>query len=358
MSGFGLSSEFSKKIVLKCGIVFLLMFFAMISVSNAQIGMAINSLAKKNQSFFQPTANPLPKRLEPNVLLIDYCVPAGKTECHWTGAQGNAFVYSFVVADDFQSSSDSARPLTLLVQEGVDSVSCNGAALTLEKYQWYGHSFLKADLSKIYKSGVNQIELKSKKSAPIFITGDFLLEPASKGFVIKRDWQFLFPNSFSKETMEQLYQFRTGTPGSITEENNPLKQKQMIWRLQGLPFYQGAVSYREIFEIAWPYDAEFYVWCPKFGDPDQGGSFYAKKVSFRINNRLAGLAEPKNGEPLEFVMTPWIKSRTNDVLITLYGDPELLFKVPANPPKVMPAGKDYKISGFGLIEPFYIIKKF
>ncbi len=339
-------------------VILLLLLTAGEKVRAQMIGKAVKSVGDRNQAAFFPTANPLPKRLEPNVLLIDYCLVNGKTESHWSKAAGSSFVYEFVVDEDFCESFDSAKVFFMLVPDGkYGALTVNGQRLTTDNYKWQGRSFLKIDLSGSFKKGKNTVEIKSETAVPVYLLGEFLLKSAEKGFVIKRDWQFLFPDSYNKEIMNELYQFRTGTAGPINEKSNPLRRQEMVWRAQGLPFYQGAVSYREIFEIAWPRDAVFYVYCPKFGDPEENGSLNAAKISFRINNRFAGYFEPKKGMPIEFPMASLIKSRTNDVLITLFGDPELLFRVPDDPPKTMPAGKDYKISNFGLIEPFYIIKK-
>ena len=209
-------------------------------------------------------------------------------------------------------------------------VTLNGQEIKPEAGKW----FLDRDLGvfsigKVVKKGANElaIELSPMKIhaeiEPAYILGNFTIEPANKGFTI----------------------------------NPPVKAFALIsWKLQGWPFYPGAVSYTKIFDI-----------------PNPSGDY---RVSLRnwtgtvaavtVNGEQAGTI---GFEPYRIDVSKFIKPGANTVEVKVVGSNKNLLGPFHNNPKpglvspwhfrfikTYPAGDDYQQLDYGLMDDFRLEK--
>ncbi len=131
-------------------------------------------------------------------------------------------IYRFTISGDFNMSGLKAiveRPLLY-------KISINGKEVKPEPGQWFlDRDFGVLSIGTLVRKGVNELTLDLSpmrvhaELEAVFISGDFTVRPADKGFVI-------YPPADALTT------------GS--------------WKAQGWPFYNGAVTYSKSFNIASP----------------------------------------------------------------------------------------------------------
>lgn len=232
--------------------------------------------------------------------------------------------FPFQIKGDFLPSQ-----LRLVVEwPQLYKVSCNQQVIQpLQDEWWLDHSFGVFDISGYLKPGENTITLEAEpmdihaELEPVYLTGDFGLAPAEKGWI-------------------------------ITE---PEKLELGSWRTQGMPFYSGSVSYTKKFSVEenglnhkvklndWSGTvAEVYVNDAKVGiigwkpyEMDITGKLKTGEniIEIVVVGSLKNLLGPHHNNPRPGVVTPWS-----------------FFYAPESQPR----GTDYHQLDYGMLEDFGI----
>jgi len=308
-----------------------------------------------------PNGPPTVRRLEPNVLTLDYVdITAGgetKTNIYFYGAGQFAFqkngmprnpwdsavqfkdeliTKKFAPDSGFTASYkftvEGAVPKNLaIVIERPDlyTITCNGQSVKARPGDWWlDKAFGKIPLATVAHAGENVVTIKASpftiyhELEPAYLLGDFTLQPVEHGFVIKAD--------------------------------KPLALGS--WKEQGHPFYSAGVAYRQNFNLGKP-EGKYLVTLPQWL-----GS--VAKVS--VNGKLVGYID---APPWECDVTKRIKRGENNLEVTVigtlkntlgphHGNPGLgaawpsAFHVGPNPGP--PPGEAYSTVGYGLFEPFVL----
>jgi hypothetical protein len=304
------------------------------------------------------------RRVAPNVLTLDHCdlTLDGKTEkdLYFYEAQRKAFVHhgldrnpwdnavqyrtSILDRDTFAVSTGSEATFHCIMADGVNRsslravverpeifrVAVNGTPVKASRKEWWlDRAFGVYDIGSLMKPGDNAITVSSSpftihsELEPVYITGDFVLENAARGFQMKR-------------------------AGTV---------RAGAWNEQGMPFYADGVSYTGEFEL------------PQGGRNARRsavrlGEWRGVVADVTVNGRDAGIiAFP----PYELDVTKALKPGKNIVTVTVYGSlKNTLGPHHGDPPPGMawpgsfqksggqkPApGSTYSTVGYGLFEPF------
>ena len=309
------------------------------------------------------TGPPTIRRLEPNVLTLDYVdVKVGDEAmkgAHFTraapvvfqknGMNGNPWDRGVQFRDElitktFPPGSGFEATYRFVIREQVPdplqivierpdlyTVTCNGEPVAAKPGDWWlDKSFGKVDISAAAKVGENAVTIKASPFSiyheleSAYLLGEFSLEPGDSGFAVVAA--------------------------------RPLRLSQAGWREQGLPFYSTGVAYTETFEVPKPsgrYVVSLSKW---FGS-------VAKVVT---NGQVAGyIGYP----PWECDVSQWIKPGENQIEVVVIGTlrnslgphhigpvsgkawPHMFHQAPKTGP---PAGKDYSTLSYGLFEPFVL----
>jgi hypothetical protein len=238
----------------------------------------------------------------------------------------------FEAAFHFTIRDHVPAPLTLVVERpDLHAVACNGKPVTALKDSWWlDRAFGKLDISAAAQVGENLVTLKASPFSiyhelePVYILGDFRLEPLDKGFAIAPE-QALKPGA---------------------------------WNEQGLPFYGGGVSYTQTFLLAKP-SGQYKISLRKW---------YGSVARVQINGKEAGFVY---APPYELDVTRWIKPGSNQVEVVVIGTlkntlgphhgepapgsawPAMFQKGPFPGP---PPGAKYSTVGYGLMLPFALVQ--
>jgi hypothetical protein len=299
------------------------------------------------------------RRLAPNVLTLDHVdvKAAGETRTNlyyypaqqWVfqkhGLERNPWDSAVQFQDEFIRKSfppdsgfevsyrfrlEGAAPHDLgIAVERPDlySVTCNDQAVrAVPGDYWRDKAFGRIDLSKVAKPGENVVTLKARpftifhEIEPAYLLGDFSVEPAERGFVVKPP--------------------------------TPLTLKP--WKEQGLSFYADGVAYRQSFELP-SIDGRYAVACPRW---------HGAVIEVRINGKSAGHI---GWAPWSLDVTRWLKQGANEVEVVVigtlkntfgphHGKPGLGSAWPGMfqkaPEVALPPGRDYHTVDYGLWEPF------
>ncbi len=303
------------------------------------------------------------RRLEPNVLTLDYCdltlgdstegdlyfyTAQQKAFQHhgfeknpWDGAvqfrtsildrdtfpPGTGFTASFHFTVDRGVKSRSLR--AVVERPGVFRVAINGKQVKpLPGTWWLDRAFGVYDIGRSVTSGENTITVTSSpftvhsELEAIYLLGDFSLEVAEKGFHI--------------------------VPAR--------EMRQGAWNTQGSPFYPNGVSYTKEFEVdASSVQSERFV--------ARLGKWSGVVASVSVNGSDAGLIA---FAPYELDVTRLLKPGRNRISVTVlgslkntlgphHGNPPLGRAWPAQfqtAPQNLPAGSEYSTVGYGLFEDF------
>ncbi len=210
------------------------------------------------------------------------------------------------------------------------SVSVNGVEVKPESGKWWlDRSFGVFNIGKFVKSGGNTLMLKTSpmkihsEIEPVYIIGDFSVKPAEKGWSI--------------EAPAAVY-----TTGS--------------WKMQGLPFYSWGVTYSKEFTV----DKNTGKW-------EVGlGQWNGTVAELSVNGQPA---TPIAFPPYRSDISALIKPGSNKIEVKVIGSLKNLLGPHHNNPKPgfvgpgewrnvkkYPAGKDYQMLDYGLMEDFIIYK--
>ncbi|MHB8969354.1 MAG: glycosyl hydrolase [Pirellulaceae bacterium] len=314
-----------------------------------------------------PLSPPAVRRLEDNVLVLDYlqcktadeaidmihCREATRRLFTRHGFQGDPWFEAVQFADEHirrTFSAETAFEVTyqFTIAESVparlhfvlerpdlyESIACNGQPVTplaLEDNWWLDRAFGKLDIRAAAHVGENVITLKAAQFTvfhelePAYVLGDFCLQDSEHGFRI--------------------------VPATALRMD-----RELGWNMQGHPFYGGGVAYRQDFDVAAPAGRYQVVLTNWFGS-------VAKVV---VNDQPAGFI---GWQPWECDVTDWIKPGTNQVEVIVIGTlrntlgpfhagapqgivtPQMFSQSPAGG---QPPGHAYTSIRYGLFEPFVL----
>lgn len=329
----------------------------------------------------KPQATPVIRRLEPNVLTLDYvdisaggetrtniyCYAAGQFAWQKNGMPRNPWDSAVQFKDEliskrfpadsgFEASYrfriDGPVPADLqAVLERADlyQITCNGQPLkAIPGAWWLDKAFGRIPVAAAARVGENILTVKAApftmfhELEPVYILGDFALIPADHGFVIT--------------PARPLHTGASTTPAQLTEPAPGKTTENAAWNAQGLPFYPAGVAYRQQFDLGKPagnYSVALKSW---------RGSI-ARVV---VNGKLAGYID---APPWGCDITQRVKRGINDVEITVigtlkntlgphHGNPPLGTAWPGSfhkaPDVGPPPGANYSTVAYGLFEPFVL----
>jgi hypothetical protein len=238
---------------------------------------------------------------------------------------GFTAIYHFNVKSSFDYSSFKA----VVERPGLWSVRVNGTEVKPETGKWWlDRAFGVFSIGSLVKQGDNTLTLivspmkVHAEIEPVYITGNFSLKPADKGWNIEAPVKLL-------------------TAGS--------------WKEQGLPFYSWGVKYSREFNIEKPegnYFAELDKWKGSIAEVTVNGQ------------RATLIAFP----PFRSDITSLIKPGVNTVEVKVIGSLKNLLGPHFNNPapglvspwhwrnvKSYPGGKDYQLIDYGLFNEFSVI---
>ena len=209
------------------------------------------------------------------------------------------------------------------------TVTFNGQPLAQRSPDWWlDKSFHRLDLTGRARPGENVLRLQTapftilNEIEPVYLLGDFALEPSPKGFVLGPD--------------------------------KPLDLGP--WNEQGHPFLSAGAAYSERFVVT-PNTGRFRV---------AVRSWHGSVAKVTVNGQLAGYLAH---QPWECEVTPWIRSGTNTVTVEVIGTlkntlgphhfgpgvgsawPGMFQTGPESGP---PPGSEYATIGYGLFAPFVL----
>jgi len=309
------------------------------------------------------TAKPRVRRLEPNVLVLDYVdiTTGGKTEkglyfyranqMAWqaAGMERNPWDSAVQFRDEliskkfppesgfeatyrFTIRGDVPRPLQLVVERpDLYTITCNGKPVTAEPGAWWlDKAFGRIDVTAVAREGENTVTIKARPMTvyhelePAYVLGDFSLEGAERGFTIVPP--------------------------------KPLEATDAGWDRQGCPFYSAGVAYAETFHVEKP-EGRYVVELP---------NWLGSVARLIVNGEPAGHFA---WQPWECDVTNRIKPGENTIEVVVVGTlkntlgphhagaprgaawPPMFQRAPQTGP---PPGKNYDTIGYGLFEPFVL----
>ena len=319
--------------------------------------------AGKSSPVIASPDSPAIRRLDPNVLTLDYVDLEVGGQSHksiyafkaaqaifqkhglpdgnpWSSAVqfGDELITKTFPADSGFSSSyrftiEGSVPQSLeIVIERPDlyTITCNGQPVEAAKDAWWlDKAFGRIDLGKVAKVGENVVAIAASpltiwhELEPAYVIGDFNVEPAESGFVIK-----------------------------------PAKPLQLgSWKAQGMPLYGHSVSYSQEFDVA-QVGGKFVVNLPKW---------YGSVAKVVVNGKPAGHIA---FQPWELDVTDHIQPGKNTIEVVVIGTlknmlgphhagemvgrawPNAFQQGPETGP---PAGGAYHTLDYGLFEPFTLL---
>ncbi|MGQ9620703.1 MAG: glycosyl hydrolase [Bacteroidales bacterium] len=314
----------------------------------------------------QPVGKITVTRNEQNALMIDFCdlELKGKTETdlhvynatdkvfkHYGFSSGNPWNHSvqyktrIVDRDTFSSGTgfkatyqfivkglkDRSSLMAVVERPHLWKVFLNGTEISPDPDRWWlDRSFRVFYISDLVKEGKNELTLSVSSMnvhaeiEPVYILGDFSVEPAPKGWVI------------TPPTKELI----TGT-----------------WLNQGLPFYSWGITYLKEYNIDSP-SGQYIV---------QVSDWEGTVAEVFVNRKKAGIIAFL---PFESDITPFISAGKNKIEVKITGSlRNLLGPHHNNPPegisspwswrnvKICPSGKEYRLYDYGLQSDYTLINR-
>ncbi|HSO89257.1 MAG TPA: glycosyl hydrolase [Draconibacterium sp.] len=210
-------------------------------------------------------------------------------------------------------------------------VSINGNEVSKnEGKYWIEKSFPEFAVGEYLKQGKNTLTIKAPRMhilaevMPVYLLGDFLVKPAKQGFEI--------------------------TDGAIETLGS--------WREAGLPFYSHKVAYSENFSISKADGTSFKV---------KLNQWNGSVAEVLVNGQSAGLIA---WQPNELDVTSLLKEGENEITVKVTGSLKNTFGFfyqdnnnwifgPHSwnyAPEKAPAGSEYFLMDYGLMEPFQLIR--
>ena len=240
---------------------------------------------------------------------------------------GFTTTYHFNIRNSFDLSTLKA----VMERASLWNISLNGAEIKPEAGKWWlDREFNIFNIGALVKKGDNTITLKVNpmkvhaEIEPVYITGDFSVKPAEKGWTIEPP-------------------VKTLTTGS--------------WKDQGMPFYSWGVTYKKDYNIEKP-EGQYFV---------RLNSWNGTVAEVKVNDQAAPvIAFP----PYESEITGLIKPGFNKIEVRVIGSLKNLMGPHFNNPapgmaspwlfrnvKSYPAGKDYQLLDYGLMEEFTLMQE-
>lgn len=232
--------------------------------------------------------------------------------------------YQFIVAGDI----DKSKFKLVVEQPDLWTVKINGIDINSnEKEFWLDPRFGVYEVSDYVDVGVNNVELSLQKMsiyaeiAPVYILGDFYLQPASRGWVLR----------------EPINELELGS-----------------WREQGNPFYSWDISYSKNYNII-DSDESYTL---------QLNDWNGTLSEVYVNGEKAGLIAYK---PYDFDLTPYLRKGNNNIEVRVIGSLKNLFGPHYNDSKGIAgpghwngvqrqdSGKDYNMFDYGLMKDFVVL---
>ncbi len=238
---------------------------------------------------------------------------------------GNVQVmYGFIVTGNV----DKSKIRLVAEQPDIWKAKINGQAVAADSQQkWLDERFGVYEIGKYVKNGVNVVELSVHpmsiyaEIAPVYILGDFTVEPAPKGWIIS-------------EPVNKM------KPGS--------------WKDQGQPFYSWDVAYSKIYNIT-DTSARYALQLNKWN---------GTLAEVYVNDSKAGIIAYK---PYNFDLSLFLKIGDNKIEVRVIGSLKNLLGPHYNNPKgiagpwhwnsihVQASGSDYSLLDYGLMEDFSVV---
>lgn len=232
--------------------------------------------------------------------------------------------YHFIVAGDINVNN-----LRLVAEQPeVWDVSINGSPVKADpEERWLDSRFGVYDIGSKVKMGVNSVELSVQpmsiyaEIAPVFVVGDFALEPANRGWIIA-------------ETDSEL------ALGS--------------WKEQGHPFYSWDVSYSKEYTIentSVPHLLQLQEWNGTLSE-------------VHVNGQKVGIIAY---QPYDFDLTPYLKRGKNRIEVRVTGSLKNLLGPHYSQDKGIAGpwhwnavhrqdpGNDYNLLDYGLMKDFVVV---
>ena len=240
---------------------------------------------------------------------------------------GFTATYHFNIKNSFDFSTLKA----VVERASLWSIFFNGTEIKPEAGKWWlDREFNIFNIGALAKKGDNTITLKAypmKVNAeiePVYITGDFSVKPAEKGWTIEPP-------------------VKTLTTGS--------------WKEMGMPFYSWGVTYKKDYNIEKP-EGQYLV---------RLNNWRGTVAEVIVNDKAARvIAFP----PYESEITDLIIPGTNKIEVKVIGSLKNLLGPHFNNPapgmaspwlfrnvKSYPAGKDYQLIDYGLMEEFTVLQE-
>ena len=315
------------------------------------------------RSIIRPTGPPKIKRIEPNVLTLDYVdVTAGGEKKEKTYVYGaNRFVWQKhglggnpwdsavqfrdeLITKKFPAESGFEATYRFTIAERVPSllsivierpdlytITCNGKPIKASDGDWWlDKSFGRIDIASAARIGANEVTVKASPMTmyheleSAYLLGDFSLTSAESGFLVG--------------------------------PAKPLALDAAGWNEQGHPFYAAGVAYTEKFDVAKP-SGRYVV---------RLGKWRGSVAKVIVNGKPAGyIGYP----PWECDVTDRIVAGPNAIEVVVIGTlkntlgphhagavtgrawPNMFHNAPQPGP---PPGEKYHTLGYGLFEPFVL----
>jgi len=234
--------------------------------------------------------------------------------------------YHFTIRGKFDYSSVKA----VVERPWLRTVSMNGKIIDAEAGKWWlDRSFGVYNIGALVQEGENTITVKTSpmkihaEVEPVYIAGDFSVEPVSKGFILEAP----------------VSKLSTGS-----------------WISQGMPFYSWGVTYTKEYAVDKPggkYEVSLKDW-------------KGTVAEVTVNGESAGVIA---FAPYRTDISNHIKQGTNKIEIKIIGSLKNLLGPHHNNPQVgsaspwdwrnitsFPAGKDYRMYEYGLFGDFILYR--
>ena len=268
------------------------------------------------QKYGMPQGNPWSRAVQYGDELITKTFPADS---------GFTASYRFIIEERVPESLE-----IVIERPELYTITCNGKPIEAMKDKWWlDKAFGRIDLSRIAKVGENVVTLKASpltiwhELEPAYVIGDFSVEPAQSGFVVK-----------------------------------PAKPLQLgSWKAQGMALYGHGVSYTQQFDVA-EKKGRFEVVLPKW---------YGSVAKVNVNGKPVGHVA---FQPWKLDVTDHIRPGKNTIEVIVIGTlkntlgphhagemvgrawPSAFEQGPETGP---PPGEKYHTLDYGLFEPFTLM---
>jgi len=236
---------------------------------------------------------------------------------------GDRFELSYLF--NVKSGVDTKGMKAVVEQASLYNISINGNEVNAGQETWLDPDFNCIDIEKYVKAGINEVKLSMNHfdnrcdPSPVYIMGNFCLEPASRG------WNII--------------------PAKDIETGS--------WKKQGFPFYSESVSYTKNVSIDEPgvYEISLPEW-------------YGTVAEIILNDRSTGIIQSQ-----PYTKEIELEEGSNKISVIVYGSLKNVFgphhvyaRGFMRPPAfrkgkgTMPPGNEYDVLDYGLMEDFEIYK--